>query len=67
MWKPVSGFVMKHKVISGVALAAAALRFPAAGRAVFREVSTMAVGTAAAMGIQVGVMDRFLPQASHRQ
>lgn len=67
VWKPVSGFVMKHKVISGVALGALALRFPLAAKAVGREVGAMAIGTAAALGLQLGVMDRFIPAAEHRK
>jgi hypothetical protein len=67
VWKPVSGFVKDHKVISGVLLAGAALRFPTAAKAVFREVGTMAVGTAAALGIQLGLTDRVLPAAKHRE
>lgn len=67
VWKPVSGFVMEHKVVSGVALGALALRFPQAGKAVGREVAAMAIGTAAALGLQLGVMDRFIPAAEHRK
>lgn len=67
VWKPVSGFVMKHKIISGVALGVLALRFPSAGKAVGREVGAMAIGTAAALGLQFGVLDRFMPAAEHRK
>lgn len=66
VWKPVSGFVKDHKVLSGVLLFLAACRFPGAAKAVGREVGTMAIGTAGALGVQLGVVDRFLPAAKHR-
>lgn len=67
VWKPVSGFVKQHKVLTGVMLALAACRFPGAAKAVGKEVGTMAVGTAAALGVQLGVLDRVLPAAAHRE
>ncbi len=67
VWKPVSGFVMKHKVLTGVMVGLAACRFPFAAKAVGREVGTMAIGTAGALGIQLGLLDRVLPAAKHRE
>ena len=67
VWKPVSGFVKKHKILSGVLLALAAIRFPGAAKAVGREVGTMAIGTAGALGVQLGITDRVLPAAKHRE
>ncbi|MEB3220654.1 MAG: hypothetical protein VKS61_01110 [Candidatus Sericytochromatia bacterium] len=67
VWKPVSGFVGQHKVLSGVLLTLAALRFPFAAKAVGKEVGKMAVGTAAALGVQLAVTDRVLAPAAHRQ
>lgn len=66
VWKPVSGFVSQHKVLSAVLVGAAALRFPGAARAVSKEVGKMAVGTAAAVGVQAAVVDRVLAPAAHR-
>lgn len=67
LWKPVSGFVGDHKVLAGVLLGAAALRFPGAARAVGREAGKMALGTAAALGVQATVVDRVLAPAAHRE
>lgn len=67
VWKPISGTVKDHKVLSGVLLFLAACRFPGAAKAVGREVGTMALGTAGALGIQMGVIDRVLPGAKHRE
>ena len=67
VWKPVSGFVKDHKVLSGIMLTLAALKFPFAAKAVGKEVATMAVGTAGALGVQMGVIDRFMAPAKHRE
>ena len=67
LWKPVSGFVMEHKVLSGVLLTLAACKFRGAAKVVGREAATMAVGTAGALAVQLGVVDRFVPQAEHRK
>jgi hypothetical protein len=66
-WKPVTGFVGNNKVLGGVMLALAAVRFPGAAKAVGKEVGKMAVGTAAGLGVQLAVTDRVLAPAAHRQ
>ncbi|MEB3195916.1 MAG: hypothetical protein VKP62_01820 [Candidatus Sericytochromatia bacterium] len=67
VWKPVSGFVGQHKVLSGVMVGLAALRFPGAAKGVSKEVGKMALGTAAAMGVQIGLTDRVMAPAAHRE
>jgi hypothetical protein len=66
-WKPVTGFVGQHKVLSGVMLGLAALRFPGAAKAVGKEVGKMAAGTAAGLGVQLAVTNKVLAPAAHRQ
>lgn len=61
LWKPVSGFVKKHKVLSGVAAGALALRFPVAAKAIGKEMGTMAGGVGLAMGANSLLLDRWLP------
>lgn len=65
IWKPISGAVMGHKVLSCALLACAALKFPTAAKIVGREISAMALGTGLALGIQLGLVDRVLAPADH--
>lgn len=65
IWKPVSGFVMQHKVLTGAALFVAACRFPLAAKALGREAATWVGGGALAMGVSIGLLDRVLPAADH--
>lgn len=63
LWTPVSGFVKEHKVLTGAALFVAACRFPAAAKVVGREGAVWVLGGAAAIGVQLGLIDRVLPHA----
>ena len=66
IWKPITNLIGGNKILAGAALAVAAIRFPGAAKGVAREVSKMAVGTAAGVGIQLGLTDQVLDPAAHR-
>jgi len=66
IWKPITSLIGGNKILAGTALAAAAVRFPGAAKGVAREVSKMAVGPAAGVGVQMGLTDRVLDPAAHR-
>lgn len=57
----ITGFAMKHKILGAVALGALALKFPAAGKVLGKTLAPMAVGTAAALGIEHFTINKFLP------
>lgn len=61
VWTPVKNAVMGHKVLSGVLLGGLALKFPMAAKAIGREASVWVAGTAAALGVQMGITNRILP------
>lgn len=63
VWSPIKHLVWGHKVLSGVLLGAAALRFPMAAKAIGREAGVWIGGTVAALGVQWGITNRILPQA----
>lgn len=65
-WKPITSLLGQNKVLAGAALTAAAFRFPGAAKGVSREAGKMALGTAAGLGIQLGLMDKVLEPAPHR-
>lgn len=64
VWKPVSGFVKRNKVLSGAVGAGALLLLPAPLRMGLLKVgATMAGGTALGMAADAFVLDKFLPKA----
>lgn len=65
-WKPITSAIGNNKLLAGAALAVAAIRFPGAAKGVGREVGKMALGTAAGVGVQLGLTDKVLAPAVHR-
>jgi hypothetical protein len=64
VWKPVSGFVKRHKVLTGLVGAGALMLVPGPLRVgLLKAGATMAGGTALGMAADAFVLDKFLPKA----